>query len=833
MNDKYTNDTNKMDELLARAAESVNPNAQFTDELEYSLRQAHGKPSSPGWFRFSRKQTAAALAWAVSLIVFAWFMNWAISAVAPIPTEIPASHETNAPQPTETPDLNNESRGTPAPNAGGLDWRGTKLYLNAPLPDSPSQANIYVLKEQAPVTIEQVRALAQQFGIRGEVYVSQNPVTGGVEYLVTDGKQSLSVTTERFFTYTADMSKAVHFLETHDHPDAEAVISEFLQAHGVNFPHRIAKDDLFGGYAVEPLAPDGFSMRYEFFSSRPMRVLLDENGEVLRIEANLMDYEPAGAQTYDIISAEEALQKFMDDTINAGKIESALSARLEAKQWIREYPENETITIYGYSSSVPALDPALPAFIQIDGFTLTGSTGGMEALERNTFVEATGRFINENGIKKFDVESWRLASQIQDGLVGTLIAENGQIILQTTEGERLIVEPEIPADIPLPFENAFVVGVRTGDVYNWTLIDNRMSAGSGGGGGGGLGFYKLNLSGTPVPFPSAAPTPIAGGGIYIVQEGDTLTSIADAFGVTVEQLMQANGITDSLIFIGQQLIIPSGEQIQNPHIGKRLENQRGIVIVTVVRKLDGTLTNEYTFATSLDGQAHFMRLTGDNLQELAQYHNKPVNLWGVIEQADEFGTMTARVERFEIPFPALQFQILRGTQASVVIEGQPAILFTTSGGARYVQITPSGDVDSSILGNEGDEVLLEALVIPDESFGGYPTLRVFSGALAISPKNGQPIELTITADQVYTLDEPVVSTDAYTPPALTIEKIELMYYVTNPYWQADRLDGSPLYIQPVWRFYGHYENGGVFEAIVQALEEEYLLPELAPYIQGG
>jgi hypothetical protein len=37
----------------------------------------------------------------------------------------------------------------------------------------------------------------------------------------------------------------------------------------------------------------------------------------------------------------------------------------------------------------------------------------------------------------------------------------------------------------------------------------------------------------------------------------------------------------------------------------------------------------------------------------------------------------------------------------------------------------------------------------------------------------------------------------------------------------------------VWRFYGHYDTGGEFEAIVQALKEEFLLPELAPYIQGG
>jgi hypothetical protein len=60
-----------------------------------------------------------------------------------------------------------------------------------------------------------------------------------------------------------------------------------------------------------------------------------------------------------------------------------------------------------------------------------------------------------------------------------------------------------------------------------------------------------------------------------------------------------------------------------------------------------------------------------------------------------------------------------------------------------------------------------------------------------------------------------------------------MYFVTNPHWQVDHLDGGTLYLQPVWRFYGHYDNGGEFEVIVQALKQEYLLPELDPFIPGG
>jgi murein DD-endopeptidase MepM/ murein hydrolase activator NlpD len=50
--------------------------------------------------------------------------------------------------------------------------------------------------------------------------------------------------------------------------------------------------------------------------------------------------------------------------------------------------------------------------------------------------------------------------------------------------------------------------------------------------------------------------------VYIVQPGDNLTSIADRFGVTVDDLMAANGITNpNLLAVGQQLIIPGLEGV--------------------------------------------------------------------------------------------------------------------------------------------------------------------------------------------------------------------------------------------------------------------------------
>ena len=67
------------------------------------------------------------------------------------------------------------------------------------------------------------------------------------------------------------------------------------------------------------------------------------------------------------------------------------------------------------------------------------------------------------------------------------------------------------------------------------------------------------------PLPGAEepqPSPALDGDVYIVQEGDFPQTIAAQFGITAEELMAANGITDpTSLNIGDELTIPaaSGE----------------------------------------------------------------------------------------------------------------------------------------------------------------------------------------------------------------------------------------------------------------------------------
>jgi len=61
------------------------------------------------------------------------------------------------------------------------------------------------------------------------------------------------------------------------------------------------------------------------------------------------------------------------------------------------------------------------------------------------------------------------------------------------------------------------------------------------------------VSGTPLP---------AGTQKYVVQSGDNPSSIAAHFGVSVEELMAANGITDpTSLHAGDELVIPGQRQV--------------------------------------------------------------------------------------------------------------------------------------------------------------------------------------------------------------------------------------------------------------------------------
>jgi LysM repeat protein len=75
----------------------------------------------------------------------------------------------------------------------------------------------------------------------------------------------------------------------------------------------------------------------------------------------------------------------------------------------------------------------------------------------------------------------------------------------------------------------------------------------------GLAPTQADSTALPPQAVAVIPSPKPTTTTYAVQAGDSLSGIAFQFDVTVEDLMQANGLTDAdLLFVGQELIIPIG-----------------------------------------------------------------------------------------------------------------------------------------------------------------------------------------------------------------------------------------------------------------------------------
>jgi hypothetical protein len=195
------------------------------------------------------------------------------------------------------------------------------------------------------------------------------------------------------------------------------------------------------------------------------------------------------------------------------------------------------------------------------------------------------------------------------------------------------------------------------------------------------------------------------------------------------------------------------------------------------------------------------------------------------------------VTRFEAAFPDLKWKILKGQETRTEADGQPLVLFTAEDGTTYSELLrdcsgTNGDLMVVIDGQTQPLVQLETLAIPDLKLGGYPTVCVAAAGPVLDPKTGEPIQMELNAGTINSIPEPPGTLDG-APLTLTIETVELVYYTPNQSYYDMSQSSATMYMQPAWRFYGHFSDGTPFEALVQALDPVYLLPELDdPFFPG-
>ena len=146
--------------------------------------------------------------------------------------------------------------------------------------------------------------------------------------------------------------------------------------------------------------------------------------------------------------------------------------------------------------------------------------------------------------------------------------------------------------------------------------------------------------------------PPKGSNIYVVKKGDNLYTIADNYGITVDELKAANNLTNNIINIGDTLVIPRKESakpgdylVYNVQRGDNLwsiANKYGITVDDIVN-----LNNLGTTALSINQQLlipvpkkeemvgnTYIVVSGDNLWSIARKYGITV------DELKEFNNLT-------------------------------------------------------------------------------------------------------------------------------------------------------------------------------------------------
>jgi LysM repeat protein len=144
---------------------------------------------------------------------------------------------------------------------------------------------------------------------------------------------------------------------------------------------------------------------------------------------------------------------------------------------------------------------------------------------------------------------------------------------------------------------------------------------------------------TPAPAPEtpAPATPVNGS--YVIQSGDTVTKIANKFGVTVQAILDANGLTrTSIIYAGRTLVIPGVATATTPAGATnitllqddQLANAR--IIVQVGRELG---VSDYGIIIALSAamqESSLRNINYGHLDSVGLFQQRPSAGWGTIAQ---------------------------------------------------------------------------------------------------------------------------------------------------------------------------------------------------------
>jgi hypothetical protein len=670
------------------------------------------------------------------------------------------------------------------------------------LPSSPQILTLYQQQLSQAVTAESARQVATQWGVAGGVYSTPSEGMDNVIFDVMDGARSI-----RFlnfpdqFIYNVGYSSPDYGSALMDNGpllpfDQQVAIGvKFLEPLGIlDLPYRTEPMETERGMVAFIPLLDGLPVIQEIGVDRSnigwIDVKVSSPGQVSMVEYSHHDFQPIG--TYPVLTAGQAWERFTQDASFEHSRYAVLSPEGENtyQSWVHKYQPGQQADIYGWINSYQPIDSNTPPMVMINNLPIIGDTTGMMPANQYDvqMVHAWGEIQGSptDGIA-LQVAGWEVSSLPDEFITGTLTTQSGQTQLVALDHTYTVIDP--PTDIPEGIQVGIQAVVLDGTppALSWKFIETGQTPFSygasntcGGGGGGGSGSADANF----------------GGGNFA--------------------RLSLDGQDGS--------IVPEFPPPYQP--GDEINAASGTVYITQHIYLGGNTSTEVSLSPDPSTGMNMdwgYSLTGSSLAGIDQYNNLPITLWGKVDRLDNH-IVYIDVTRYEPVYPTEQIQVWTGTEQILTLDGQEVVLFTTSAGDSYV-LKSSVDyppADANIIGRLGDLIEIEGYLMPDHQVGGYPLLKDTSGTT-------QPDGIADSA-QVQVWDH---STDPSTNPGavlqgtVTIDKIELAYDSINldrcPPSAATDPNMTPwLYVQPMWVFTGHFDDGRRFVAQVQALPDEYL-----------
>jgi hypothetical protein len=778
---------------LVKSSNAMQPMPDFVDELAAQLeRTARNSQQTQSSFlqNFSaRRQTmfkrmTIALTSAVALAV-------AIFIVLPL-----LNSQQNLPPLPSLAVLSAYAQGR---TSGNGVFPGTTFVLSTTLPASPNRVAVYRQAESNSMTLEAFRRLAEQFGLRGQVYTKGNSAQAATGFAVFDGTRQLSMTGDMVSYNDTGLLKSLDSTPPLPFAQAAEQAKQFLQTHGL----------LDTSYRIEPSpnVPDRVVRFVRLLNGAPIQnadieVVVASSGEIAAVSFRPLALEHVG--DYPIRSAQAAWEE-----LAAGKISNRMQYSIRRDErstsvpapriWRPTLRPGQRIDLYGSVAVYRPVDNS-GVIYRLNEYELRGKTQGLD--QAGAPIHIWGTMVPDG--RSFDVAGWeKVSAPLFSPFRGTIQRVDGIVLLHRDDGKTFLL-PNAPDDLP-----------------NGTVVS-----------GGGRETNRTENN-------------------YPVLDWTSMMSPPDSLP-TFSQFDSSPAFQGNAVVVPVQTIAPGGPApvvppppgqggpvsgggyappIRPPTpplvAGQRAEGLEGWLQAYYLESADGkTRTLEATLAEMplLDQSYWQVKLTGQGLEGIGQYDRLHVRVWGrYVTDGDQ---PTIQVERYAKAYPDERIQAWLGKEEIATVQGREVAMFQSREGQRYVLALSLRDPRSldymrqpTDLPGGGQQLLVEG-VIQRETFAGYPVLEEISAhsdanVRAMTDLKGYQLE---PRPQIIRPQRPLMPGKAY------VEKVEIVYYLVPafPGSVSRSTDPSLRIVQPLWKFTGHTQDGASFEILVQAVSDQYV-----------